>query len=133
MSKTKEFVLATQTDPIRATMTSDDNEYVVHFDATDWFENADEDAVRALAGIGWMRDYEADAVAEHFDRRANPTMREAFRHIRGTRCGFEVTVNDKDALEWLKNFRPEWYENVVGEFGEPLNSGTEWDDWRQTE
>jgi hypothetical protein len=133
MNKTKKFILGTQADPIRATMTSDDDAYVVRFDASDWFEHASEEDVRALAGVGWMRDYEADVVAKHFDRPQNPTMREAFRHIRGGRVGFEVEVNDRDALEWLKKFRPEWYENIVGEFGTPLSSDTDWTSWRQTE
>lgn len=134
---TKKFILSTPVDPIRAILSSDDNQYNVNFDATEWFNQASHQEIHNLAKCEWMRDYPADAVAQYFDRPQNPAVRKAFKHIRGERCGFEVAVNDRDALAWLERNRPNIFGTMPGVtwrnvYGDPMADEWDWQDWEQT-
>lgn len=124
---TKKFILSAPVDPVRAIMRTDDGQYEIHFDATEYFAQASDDELLRLAECGWAGDYPADDVAEYFDRPQNPRMREAFREKEG---GFEVRVHDGDAMAWLRRNRPTLYA-AIAERIEPMDD--DWEDWKQTE
>jgi hypothetical protein len=97
---------------IKAETHSDDYAVEIEFDATDWFEQASDDEILALAAIGWGGDYEADAVAEHFEATScarlfaylgfSPTMPWSNDSV-----GFECHVDEQSALAWIASRRPD--------------------------
>ncbi len=105
--------------PVAAECHSDDRVFEVSFDAEPWFQQASDDQIIDLAECGWGGDYEADEVAEYVSS-ANPDVQEMFAYlgrIAGRRdkkyaCGFECTVDETSALEWLKEHRPALYQSV---------------------
>ena len=95
---------------IKAECHSDDRNVEVEFDATKWFKRATKKAILALAGCGWRGDYPADAVAE-FMANHNSEVADMYKYLsiinrKRTVCGFECSVNESDAMEWLKINRP---------------------------
>lgn len=86
---------------IKAAITGDGTTVEVEFDAVPWFEQASDDEIEELAGVGWGGDYEADAVAE-FVADTQPSVRKVIDAGKG----FEVHVNVADALHWLNEHRP---------------------------
>jgi hypothetical protein len=91
---------------IRAECHSDDFCVEVDFDATQWFEQASDDEIKALRDCDWGGDYPADEVAmfmaEHSqeveDMFKYITLRHKLEHI-----GFECHVNPEDAERWLND------------------------------
>lgn len=97
---------------IRAKVHTDDQRFAIEFDATKYFEQAPDDAIFDLARADWGGDYPADWVAEYFEYK-NPDIKNMFRYLRDLDVrarrdppGFEVYVNEEDAIEWLKGHRP---------------------------
>lgn len=91
---------------IRAEAHSDDYRVEVRFDATEAFRAMTDEEIIALADVDWGGDYEADAVAEHFEQTAT---RELFDYTAISGEGFECHVNEGDALAWLKVNRSSLY------------------------
>lgn len=111
--------------PVRvsATVSSDDGEVSVDFNAAPWFAQASDDEILGLAAIRWQNGAEADAVAEFF--RDNET-RDLFDYIgtvnRSRRrrsvqdpLGFEVEVDRDEALGWIARHRPDLAPRVLAE------------------
>ena len=94
---------------IKAECWSDDRCVEVKFDATPWFEKASEKEILDLAQCGWRGDYPADAVA-HFMADLNDGVAEMFKYLelraRIEVIGFECSVNEAEAMVWLKANRP---------------------------
>jgi hypothetical protein len=98
---------------IRAECHSADNERVVQFDSTPWFEEADADTIVLLAGRDWTAPWVADAL----ERRPHyQELRELLQYARDKLQGesvedpnwstFSCRVNGSDALSWLELHRP---------------------------
>jgi hypothetical protein len=100
---------------IRAEVHTDDYGAEARFDATAFFEQADDDALDALVLCGYRGDYPADAVAE-FAAADNPEVAEVFAYLENARwmrraagfdgIGFECSVDPEDAEAWIKAHRP---------------------------
>ena len=96
---------------IKAECHSDDYLIEVQFDATPWFEQAEDDEIQALIDCDWRGDYPADAVALHMQDQ-NKKLKALFEYVVaakdiGDGMGFEVAVDETSALKWLKENRPE--------------------------
>lgn len=104
---------------IDAEMHTDDYVFEVDFDATPWFERASDQDILELAGCDWGGDYPADGVAEELSHE-HAELREAFNYvgrIAGTRraCGFEVHVDEDQAMRWLERHRVHLYAQLADE------------------
>jgi hypothetical protein len=101
---------------VRAEVHSDDHMHEVAFDAVEWFQQASDEEIIALAKIEWGGDYEADEVAKHFEDE-----NEGIEALMSYCCrsqnavGFECSVGSEDALKWLKEHRPRVYEQLADE------------------
>lgn len=98
---------------IKAECHSDDRCVEVDFDATPWFEAVPDRNIIDLAVCGWGGDYPADYVAEFMADR-HDGIKEMYDYIeirnrkRGRdMMGFECHVNPEDAMQWLRENRPE--------------------------
>ena len=83
-----------------------DDEYYheVHaFDCTPWFEQATDEDLVELAACQWRSDYPADQVAEYFQYNNNYPEVVALFAYKNT--GFECSVNEKEAVAWLRVHR----------------------------
>ncbi len=99
---------------------SDDGEAGCHFDALAYFQQASDDDLEKLAGCGFGGNYPADDIAYFYeaeDRRVSDMLRhceqlqddpEAEDH-----SGFEVRVEPRAALDWIRVKRPALYERLV--------------------
>lgn len=79
------------------------------FDATEWFQQASDAEIIALAQVKWTGDAIADQVAEFFEGRGvgtPETIDDVFRACNVLDCGFEVTLEADKALKWLQDNRP---------------------------
>lgn len=97
-------------DMIPAEAHSDDFVFEVKFDATKWFDQANEQQLLALIACGFGGDYPADEVAIDTAKQ-NEELAHLFVYLNalfGTRksCGFECFVDEVAALLWLKKHRP---------------------------
>ena len=103
---------------IKAECYSDDRCIEVEFDATAWFKAATDSMILALVKCGWCHDYAADAVAEYIET-DNPKITEMFTYIRLRQrietIGFECSVNEADAMEWLKTNRPALHMQILNQ------------------
>jgi hypothetical protein len=100
MSKTK----------IKAECHSDDYFAQVEFDAELWFLQATDQEIQALMECDWRGDYPADAVAM-FMQSHHSKLKDLFDYVVEAKkfrdsMGFEVSVEEKDALKWLRKYRP---------------------------
>lgn len=91
--------------PVQAEVHSDDHKAAASFDARLWFEQATDEDIRELAGIGWGGDYEADAVARYMEDR-NEDVAGVFTYARTAALGFECHVDEASALAYLAIRRP---------------------------
>jgi hypothetical protein len=98
---------------------SDDYHVNIKFDAAGWFAQAPDDEIVSLAKVNWGGDYEADAVAEHFEHSTTqrlfdylstkPTMMGSDDPV-----GFECHVDADQAVAWLHRHRPELAQSIEG-------------------
>lgn len=98
------------TPEVSAEVHNDSHSTQVKFDAAAWFAQADEAKIIALHGIGWTGDSASDAVAQFFEDR-NEDIADLFNFCRATQLtrepqGFECSVDEDDAMAWLKQHRP---------------------------
>lgn len=103
---------------INAECHSDDRAVEVSFDATPWFEQANEEQILSLARCEWRGDYPSDAVA-HFMAEKNEAVAEMFTYLelrgRIETIGFECSVNQDEAMNWLKANRPVYWAQLMQE------------------
>jgi hypothetical protein len=99
---------------IRAKIRTDDNYLTASFDATPFFEQATLGEIAALKEIGWVGDYQADAVALFMLDRISEVA-EVFRYLDtnptnrdGFPTGFECQVCEEDVARWVQAHRSEW-------------------------
>lgn len=91
---------------ISAEAHSDDRVFEVEFDAADWFAQASDEEITALAEIEWRGDREADEVAEYFT--SNSELATLFDYVgKKGNIGFECSIDPDDAMAWVKQHRPE--------------------------
>lgn len=98
---------------ISAECHSDDRIYEVSFDATPWFEQATDEEIIELAYCGWGGDYAADIVATDLPG-DNKELAALFSYLaviasiphKRDEKGFEVHVNETEAMVWLDVHRP---------------------------
>ena len=108
---------------IRAEVHTDDYGAEAEFDATAFFEQADDDSLDALVRCGYRGDYPADAVAEFFAS-TNKGVATVFEYLHAARqarriigsdaIGFECSVDPEDAEAWLVANRPSVLQNHGG-------------------
>jgi len=104
---------ATRETQISAEAHSDDYQVEVTFDAFDWFEQASDAEIVALAEIGWGGDYESDAVAQFFEKTSTQELFEYLEDPESRPCGFECHVDKKGAMHWISENRPHLLKNLV--------------------
>jgi hypothetical protein len=111
---------------IEAQIWSDDEHYVITFDAEPWFVRSSDENILGLALQGWRGDYEADAVAIELEDE-NPDIRKVIRYCEETHrghgaasspIGFEVAVDSSDVVAWAKHHKPHLYDQLVREHEE---------------
>lgn len=101
---------------INANCRSDDGALSVDFDAEPYFLQASSDDIRDLVACDWGGDYPADNVALFFE--GKPEHSELSVVV--TRAvGFECRVNSADAMEWIKDNRPELLAEISVESVKP--------------
>lgn len=103
---------------IRAEVHDDHFRTSSRFDATPWFEQASDDDILELAKIDWGGDQKADEVAEFFEQHnvGEPeTVDEVFKATGVLDVGFEVSVEEADALKWVQANRPHLMEKINAE------------------
>lgn len=96
---------------IQAEAHSDDRAIEISFNAVTWFEQASDDEIIALSECDWGGDYAADAVADYY--RYGPTS-DLFSYLDAKQkqpgrdsIGFECSVDEDDAIYWLREHRPD--------------------------
>ncbi|MBK4737893.1 hypothetical protein [Noviherbaspirillum pedocola] len=87
------------------------------FDAAPWFAQATEEQIINLHGIGWKGDEPSDVVAEFFEK-SNRGIADLFAFCRATHTtrnhvGFECSVDEDSAMDWLKLHRPGLWAQLV--------------------
>lgn len=107
---------------IRAEAHSDDRMFESSFFAEGWFIGATDDQIKTLAGEEWGRCEEADEVARSAEKTPGVSRMFEYVHARsaggGDQIGFECTINDKDAMAWLRRQRYGlWAQLVCEEHG----------------
>ena len=95
--------------PVSANAHTDDYAFEIEFDAQRWLKSADEAAILALAEDEFGGNYGADRVAEEMAR-YNGELKAIFEYLavlpESKSCGFEVYVERKEAMAWLRAKRP---------------------------
>jgi hypothetical protein len=102
--------------PIGAEVHSDDRRFEVDFDARRYFMEARAEDIEELAVNGWADEEPADAVALHMEDHV-PEIAHLMAYCRATTnprnpvgsVGFECSVNERQALAWLRVRRPDVY------------------------
>jgi hypothetical protein len=95
---------------IKTEVYTDDRRLETTFDATPWFVQASDEAIRALIDCDFGGDYASDEIAIWFGD--NAEIAEIFTYLdivnRAAResIGFEVNVDKDSVLEWLAANRP---------------------------
>ena len=103
-SKCKVFKRLRVSGRVRA----DNHQWDAEFDCTQWFAQASNKELIDLHSICWMNDYQADEVADFFDG-VNDGITYFFKQIRRFDCGFECSIVEHEAMEWLRVHRtPIW-------------------------
>lgn len=102
---------------IKAETHTDDRAVEVDFDATPYFQSNSDEVLAELFECGFAGDEPADQVAIELAE-SNPEIGAMFRYLearnRASRksIGFEVNVNEEDALAWLRQNRPNVFKHL---------------------
>lgn len=94
---------------IRAEIHDDNYLASARFDATEWFEQANDEALKALIACQYRGDYAADNVAdffEHQDIGEPKTIDNVFQLCEAADIGYEVSIEPEDAIKWIQEHRP---------------------------
>lgn len=102
---------------IKAETHSDDRAVEVDFDATPYFQQASDEDLASLIECGFEGDEPADQVAIHLadtndQIAAMFTYLEARNRASRKSTGFEVSVDEDEALDWLKQNRPSVFNHI---------------------
>jgi hypothetical protein len=95
--------------PIRAEVHDDNHRFEVKFDARLWFEKASDEDIIYLYEENWTAGYASDPVAEFFEN-INRQITNFFESKGDS--GFSVSVNEDDAIAWIKQHRPHLAEKM---------------------
>lgn len=105
---------------IRAEAHTDDYVFKAHFNAEPWFEQASFEEIQALQACGWGGDYASDEVAIYaadYDGGVNTIFEYLRLHPKmgDTKdpVGFECTIEEDEALDWIRRHRPDWYMHLT--------------------
>ena len=92
---------------------TDDFAVEVPFDALKWFKEASDQEILDLAECEWRGDYPADAVAQTSST-WNKELDKVFDHTNPHKDlgGFECSVDEGKALEWLLINKPELHAKI---------------------
>ena len=109
---------------IRAEAHSDDKAVEVNFDATPYFVKVAGDMeILNIIKCGFRGDYPTDRIAEEYPDLGSVTdlqLKEMFKYIeiagRVRDMGFEVSVEEKDLLKWVKANRPALVQPIIDYF-----------------
>lgn len=98
------------------TLEEDDDELIV--DVTSWFENAEDETLIGL----WEEDFEGmfahDIFYDMLDedhpsiQSASTALDKVNRMFPGADIGFDITVNSEQAMDWLREYRPEVIDEI---------------------
>jgi hypothetical protein len=103
---------------IPAEVHSDDHKAKAEFDAVLYFEQADDNDLVELVRCDCSGDYPADEVAQHMAD-LNEDVGNVFTYLSfgpeqfGEKVGFECSVEQKQALAWIKANRPLVYQRLI--------------------
>lgn len=97
---------------IPAEISSEDYKYSADFDAAEWFEQADDDHIVALADSHFRGEYPAGIVAVYF-RHMDVGVDQVLDFCAERDLSFEVEINQAAALEWLEHNKPELCESLA--------------------
>ena len=102
---------------IKAEVHSDDRQRQAEFDATPWFEQAQDIDIIQLADSDFRNDYPADYVAQ-FVSVTNKDVEAVLSYVEDAyaatgKVGFECSINLDDAMAWLKEHRPNVYNEIL--------------------
>lgn len=96
---------------------SDDyNIELTNLDCTSYFEQASDPVLQRLADVGWRNSYSADDVAVFY---RDTTCKRLFDYLDFVNeypnrdLGFDVVVNEVEALSWIKERRPPLYRTIT--------------------
>jgi len=97
---------------VRAEAHSDDRLFEVSFLANEWMADASDEQLLDFAAAGWGGCEEADEVARSAEESEHAGVSALLDYVRRTRdrrnpIGFECTVKEEDAMEWLRQHRSE--------------------------
>jgi len=105
---------------IHARAVTDDGVFNVLFEAEPWFVDASDDDIVKLFDDGLSDSYASDAVGyfccENSNHESNKYLECLFTYLeylaecRNKSVGFDMRINTKDALKWVKENRPAIYE-----------------------
>lgn len=103
---------------IPAEVHDDNHTHSVQFDAEAWFQAASDDDIRELAKAGWTGCHLSDGIANSNDSDA---VRKFFEELNIAHSffpqglGYEVNVDEDDALDYLATERPELFAELTAE------------------
>lgn len=111
---------------VSAEMATDDHVAKATFDASGWLEKLSSDALVELAEHNFGGCKLADQAAFHALRTCQLDVVNAFHHLKAlnssplaTRQGFEVYIDEDQALAWIEKNRPEVFERLREEGLQP--------------
>jgi len=112
--------LSTLGEPVHVEAHSDDFVVKVQFDGRAWLAQAELSEILSLADIGFRGDYAADDVYHHAVGVNDPDVQPLVNYLlkdpvmpNGDTCGFEVVVDEDQALEWLALARPDVHARIM--------------------
>lgn len=110
---------------IFATAWSDDRVIEIEFDARPWFWTAETEEIVDLAKCGWRGSEPSDQVAMYMAEQ-HDGLADLFKYLelvnnRGSvreTVGFECSVNEDEAVQWLEKHRPHAHKDVLKELSD---------------
>lgn len=109
---------------------SDDHRIQVTIDARPFLMEATADQIRAMAACDWSSDYATDEIYHSAEAAGCPEadrLASYLATINGSgspRCGFSVSIDEGDVMDWLMDVRPGLYSEVEDIFDETLDMDT---------
>lgn len=112
----KEFVIPAE---VHTEPNASDFAREVLFDAEPWFKQASDQQILKLAKDGFGYDYSADDVAYYFEG-TNRQIANMFKYINKDDVGFEVSIWDQEAMEWIQKHRLGLFHKITFGTNHPL-------------
>ena len=115
---------------VYAAIYTDYEQHQLKFQCQDWFKQATDEELLVAGRKEWGRDYEFDDIG-WFCMLNNPKLAEVFEYIQKNNSGFEVYINEAQAVQWIKLNRPYLLQPMGLEGWEPVpeapGAASEWD------